>query len=223
MKLRLLTTLFLLMLLGFQNCAKVTEAQSQSLPLEMNLSGFKVRIAGRAVLQKNLPIAIQLLESQLKQIETLVPRIADLKNSVEFWITDSHWQSSAMVYHPSAEWLAQHSMDPQMAKGVEIVDINAFINVLKTDTQPMIVLHELAHAYHHQILKANSPEIHFAFKNAVSQGIYETAYAMTNEQEYFAELTEAFYGKNDYFPFTRFDLKSFDPTGFQALQGIWEL
>ena len=47
------------------------------------------------------------------------------------------------------------------------------------------------------------------------------AYAATNYKEYFAELTEAYFGKNDFFPFNRVDLKKYDPTGYQLMQDVW--
>ena len=47
------------------------------------------------------------------------------------------------------------------------------------------------------------------------------AYAATNYKEYFADLTEAYFGKNDFFPFTGADLKQYDPTGYQLMQEAW--
>jgi hypothetical protein len=43
----------------------------------------------------------------------------------------------------------------------------------------------------------------------------------TNYKEYFAELTEAYFGKNDFFPFERADLKKYDPTGYKLMQDVW--
>ena len=44
---------------------------------------------------------------------------------------------------------------------------------------------------------------------------------MTNPQEYFAENTEAFFSRNDFFPFTRAELKKHDPETFALLQRLW--
>jgi hypothetical protein len=44
---------------------------------------------------------------------------------------------------------------------------------------------------------------------------------MTNPQEYFAESTEAFFGRNDFFPFTRDELKKHDPGMFDLLGQLW--
>jgi Mlc titration factor MtfA (ptsG expression regulator) len=49
----------------------------------------------------------------------------------------------------------------------------------------------------------------------------ERAYAMTTPQEYFAECTEAYFSRNDFFPFTRDELKQHDPEMFALLEKLW--
>ena len=44
---------------------------------------------------------------------------------------------------------------------------------------------------------------------------------MTNPQEYFAESTEAFFGRNDFFPFTREELRRHDPEMAKLLERVW--
>jgi hypothetical protein len=48
------------------------------------------------------------------------------------------------------------------------------------------------------------------------------AYALNNDQEYFAELTEAYFGTNDFYPFVRPEVEQFDPVGFAMLKSAWE-
>jgi len=48
-------------------------------------------------------------------------------------------------------------------------------------------------------------------------------YAMNNEMEYFAELTEAFFGFNDFYPFSRDQLKAHDPDGYSMIDVAWGL
>ena len=66
----------------------------------------------------------------------------------------------------------------------------------------------------------------------MNQGTYESvedcvgsggnrAYALTNEQEYFAEITEAFFWENDYYPFNRDDLYAHDSVGAEMLEVAW--
>ena len=49
---------------------------------------------------------------------------------------------------------------------------------------------------------------------------FEKAYAMTSPQEYFAESTEAFFSRNDFFPFTRAELEKHDLEMFELLKKL---
>ena len=51
--------------------------------------------------------------------------------------------------------------------------------------------------------------------------IKDKAYAMSNHKEYFAESTEAFFGKNDFFPFDRAELEKHDPGVIEVLKKAW--
>lgn len=213
--------------------SNTTEANGKSSPSLMEIQGFNIHIQPKASANMRIGEVLQKLSDELNRLETVAPRVFELKSSVEFWITDDQWQTSAMAYHSSSSWLNLNNMNGDMANGIEIVNLEAFIRSFTNNSQPMIVLHELAHAYHHQVLDWNSSEIAMAFQNASVSGDYQSvprfdvsgplgpAYAITNEREYFAELTESYFGKNDYFPFTRSDLEKFDPIGFYALQSIW--
>jgi dipeptidyl-peptidase-4 len=98
---------------------------------------------------------------------------------------------------------------------------------------PVIVLHELAHAYHYQVLGFDNALIKTAFERARNSGSYEVvlrndgnkekAYALTNAQEYFAESTEAYFGRNDFFPFDRAELQQHDPAMVKVLQEVWQV
>jgi hypothetical protein len=45
---------------------------------------------------------------------------------------------------------------------------------------------------------------------------------LTNEKEFFAEMTEAYFGVNDFFPFTRAELHDSEPDIYVLLREIWE-
>ena len=49
----------------------------------------------------------------------------------------------------------------------------------------------------------------------------ERSYAMTNPMEYFAESTEAYFSRNDFFPFTRDDLEKHDPEMARLIANLW--
>ena len=44
---------------------------------------------------------------------------------------------------------------------------------------------------------------------------------MENDQEYFAELSEAFFGTNDFYPFVRAELREHDAEAYRAVKELW--
>ena len=52
-------------------------------------------------------------------------------------------------------------------------------------------------------------------------GSEKRAYALTNPMEYFAEASEAFFGKNDFYPFDRAELAKHDPALEAILVKAW--
>jgi len=50
---------------------------------------------------------------------------------------------------------------------------------------------------------------------------FEVAYGMNNPMEYFAETTEAYFSRNDFFPFVKSELKKHDPEMFDLLTELW--
>ena len=58
-------------------------------------------------------------------------------------------------------------------------------------------------------------------KDAAGKVHWDRAYAMTNPMEYFAEGTEAFFSRNDFFPFNRDELRQHDPGLDALLSRLW--
>ena len=55
-----------------------------------------------------------------------------------------------MCYHVSKDWLQANGMNPEKAGCVELANCKNFLSW--TQQQPWMVLHELAHGYHDQVL-----------------------------------------------------------------------
>jgi len=174
--------------------------------------------------------ALALLEQKLSEIARLVPKtaLAHLRK-VPLWLGVNDGHGPCAEYHISEEWLAVNGYNVHKAKAVEIGSAATFLSW--SQDQPMMILHELAHAYHDQVLGQGHSGILAAYQAAVAGGKYdavarnngrtERAYALSNEQEYFAEATEAYFGQNDYFPFNRAELKRHDPEVFRLLERVW--
>jgi hypothetical protein len=172
------------------------------------------------------------LTSQLDSISRVVPDapLAAIRK-VKIWVHTTSPGTVCMAYHPGADWLREHGMEPAMAKCVEIGSASKFVSW--TYEQPWMVLHELAHAYHDQVLPRgfDNPDVKAAYAEAMLAKRYESvrhwdgamvrAYAATNEREYFAECTEAYFGTNDFFPFVRGELMNADPDGYALMKKEW--
>lgn len=181
--------------------------------------------------------ALQVVREHLAQIVKVVPAPAVMQlRKVPLWVSPEYPGIGPKAeYHPGEGWLRENGRNPAMVKGVEFTNVPIIDR--ETKRMPVFVLHELAHAYHDQVLGFGNAEIKAAFDRAVAAKSYENvershvedgrpnsvqrAYAATNEREYFAETTEAFFGRNDFFPFNREDLAKHDPEMFGLLAKVW--
>ncbi len=176
--------------------------------------------------------ALRMLADHLHRIALLVdPEPLENLRRVEIWIEVSNPVLKPMQYHPSRKWLIDHGHDPRLEKKVHIPHAGELLKRHTLLKHPMVVLHELAHGYHDQVLSFDHVEIRAAYENACEQGLYEDVllftgarvrhYALTNHKEYFAEATEAYFYRNDFYPFVRAELREYDPVGYQVLERIW--
>jgi len=174
---------------------------------------------------------LTLLRHQLYQIRRKVPARAVAKlRKVTIWVEEKEPHHPCMAYHPDANWLRAHNMNPDKARCVEVANARNFLSW--TREQPWMVLHELTHAYHHRFLGGyGNPEILAAYKRATKAKLYdsvlringrtERAYAAKNQMEYFAENSEAFFGTNDFYPFVSAEVKQHDPKMYKLLEKLW--
>jgi hypothetical protein len=174
--------------------------------------------------------ALHLLDSRLYEIQRMVPEpaCAELRK-VPIWLGVDDGHAPCAEYHPSREWLEANGYNPAKAKCVEIGCAQKFVEWSKQ--QPMMVLHELAHAYQDRVLGDDIPALREAYEAALAGGKYDAvlcldrstrrAYAMENVKEYFAELSESYFGTNDFYPFVRAELEKHDPQGYRVLQELW--
>ena len=128
------------------------------------------------------------------------------------------------------EWLSINGYNTDKVGAVEISNARIFLND-STRLNAHAAVHELAHA--RQFFLEETADLDFIgpFESAVASGNYESVeyatgiflepYALTNYKEYFAELSEAYFGTNDYFPFNRSELQSFDPIGYEMVHQAW--
>lgn len=179
---------------------------------------------------------MKLVASQLAIVAKVVPAPAlkELRRVTIYLSPEYPGIQPRGEYHPGADWLRENGRDPEMVKGVEISNLS--ILKQEIDRMPVFLLHELAHAYHDRVLGFDNPRVQEAYEKAKASGKYdkverwlgtgkpirhERAYAMTNAQEYFAEGTEAYFARNDFYPFERKDLVKVDPGLAKLLGQLW--
>jgi hypothetical protein len=171
------------------------------------------------------------LESQLKRINQVVPQeVLPKLQTVRFWVEWELRPDQGLQFHWSEQWLRENGYNPEKAHDVEISSATNFVNWSR-QIQPCMALHELAHAYHLQILGEGNRAILKAYRQTMARGFYDSveynhrtmqrAYGASNEKEYFAELSEAYFGINDFFPYTRVQLRKYDPLGYQLMEEVW--
>ncbi len=196
------------------------------------IEGFEIRVDprldSRVVLRK---ATLAELGHQLYAIRRKVPAAALARlRKVTIWVS---WASKTRcaAYHPSRVWLTRNQRNPDFAHGVEIGNPATFL--AWTKQQPWMVLHELAHAYHDQVLDGGyqNPLLRAALERCKKAKLYDHVrhvngqlvrhYALTNPMEFFAEASEAYFGTNDMFPFVRGELAAHDPKTFALLAKLW--
>jgi hypothetical protein len=96
---------------------------------------------------------------------------------------------------------------------------------------PWVVLHELAHGFHDQVIGFDNPRVTAVWKKFCEKETYKSVltspghmrehYGLTNQKEFFAEMTESYFGSNDFYPFVTGELKQAEPETFALLEEIW--
>ena len=223
------------LLLTFASAAVPTPATAETADrIEKNIEGWRVSVDPKILSAENADIgneALKALANHLQRVRYIVPedRVRQLQK-LPIWIDWDH-KLGNMQYHPSRGWLEKNGHDPRLTKHVHVPRAKQLLSRSQWAKHPYVILHELAHAYHDQVMGFDQPEVITAFQAAQSAGLYEDVllftgrrvkhYALTNHKEYFAESTEAYFGVNDFFPFVRAELKEYDPRTHQLMEDIW--
>ena len=128
------------------------------------------------------PLAI--LDHQLFQI-TLVVQADKVKRlqQVPIWLDRTHGKLHPAQYHPAAEWLKENGFDAAARQVRSHPGCGEGLPAQARPTQqsreqPWMVLHELSHAYHDQVLGFDNAEIKAAWQHFVDSGKYKSVLHM---------------------------------------------
>lgn len=198
------------------------------------VEGWSIRVENK-LLEKEPQLAteaLSLAEMQLRDLTWVLPenRIKELRQ-VTIVLDLDRPRIKGLQYHPSLGWLKKNGHALDLHKVVHIPQAQSYVDLKRSNVQPWVMLHEMAHAWHDQIVTFEDPEILAAYQAAVKSKKYDQVlhmngklrrhYALTNHKEYFAEGTEAYIGTNDFYPFVRPELKEHDPEFYNILKKIW--
>ena len=219
-------------------CARAFAAEKPPIPTAhttRNIEGWTVRVDDRLLHGDGTAMgerAIKLLTARLVAITIVVPEKALAKlRAINIELDLDYGDLRIMQYHPDAGWLKAHGYSETLAKCVHIPGAEEFLSPFENHRMPWVVLHELAHGYHDQVLGFDEPRIHAAWEKFRDSGKYKSVltspgsmrehYGLTNQKEFFAEMTESYFGSNDFYPFVTGELKQAEPDIFALMAEIW--
>lgn len=205
---------------------------------EYEIRGWKVHI--EKTLKDELDRIIVKMEEGFDNFIDSVPSdlLTELRKTA-FWVSQENNyplreadNGGTIAFHEDVNFLIQHELDTRMVQGVHVINpIAVFYTNEILSWGPYVFLHELAHAYEFKNRQRLNVIQHY--NAAMDKGLYTNvptredpdvmgpAYASVNEKEWFAELTEAYFGVNDYFPKTRDELKTYDPESYDFIEKAW--
>ena len=198
----------------------ITDSHNKRVFKVEDVEGWKLLINTEVIKTEEWPITKRIISNQLFGMKRFLKDevIKDLQK-IKIYIDIKQKGKAGAEYHPDKKWLIDNGFSPEKAKCVEISNINHFLNIV--GYQPWIMLHELMHGYHDQVLGFDNKEIENLYNSALKAGKYGQVthilgmkvkhYSSTNSREYFAESTEAYFGTNDYYPFVKVELNEYDP------------
>jgi hypothetical protein len=200
------------------------------------IEGWTVRVDDRLLTAPDDELgarAMRFLGAKLADIKAVVPADKVKKLQAVTIVLDlTHGGLGPMQYHPDAGWLKAHGYSPELARCVHLPRAADVATPRNVREQPWVILHELAHAYHDQVLGFDDPRVRETFEAYRKGGRGEKVlrhdgrrvrhYALTDHKEFFAEMTESYFGSNDFFPFNRAELKEAEPETYDLMASVWE-
>lgn len=201
---------------------------------QREMLGFTLMLSPDLMLRpKERDAVYKELEKQFTNIRgVLSAEQLEVVRQPRIWIEwDNPALDSPSAFLGSPEWIRMKNINPEKLFCIEINNTRRFLTSAQR-AQPWLVMHELAHVWHFKTLGQFHPGIMKAYADAMDAKLYDSvpytegvkkkrAYAAKNHIEYFAELTEAWFGKNDYYPFVRSELKQHDPQGYNLMLEVW--
>lgn len=176
-------------------------------------------------------LALKILSQRLHRIILRLPEKPRIEmQKVPIYLDRAHPLGNAH-FHPGKKWLVDHGYDPAMTEAVHLTHVGILLNDGRQPDVGDVVLHELTHAYHFKVLGFEHEGILEGYQvfcdsqkfDAVTypNGRQRPHYGLMNHKEFFAEMTETFFTKNNSYPFNRTELMLYHPESYRLMSQIW--
>jgi hypothetical protein len=151
--------------------AEVVGAHARTI---QNVEGWNVLVDDRLLGEPFEGIgtkAIKFLEAKLFEITVIVPaeQLKQLQ-AVTIVLDEECGGLTSMQYHPSAGWLKANGYSRELARCVHLPRASDLPTARNINEQPFVILHELAHAYHDQVLGFDQAQIIAAYEQFKASG-----------------------------------------------------
>lgn len=221
--------------MGAQAASDPQDAPKPTSRTSRVIEGWQVRIDDRLLQAPNDELGTRILKSleqRLANIKAVVrPHCLAKLQGFSIVLDMTHGKLKPMQYHSEVDWLKENGYAADLVNCVHIPMAAELLEPRQINVQPWCVLHELVHAYHDQVLGFDEARIRDAFTRYKASGHGDSAllitgervrhYGLTNQMEFFAEMSEAYFGTNDFYPFNRAELMVAEPEIYQLLLTLW--
>jgi hypothetical protein len=198
---------------------------------KIQIKGWAVRISPqlrelRAYSRKML----ELLEYKLYLIDIYMSdNSLDKLKTIPIWLELEDNAVPYLAYHRCKNTLKAKGLNPDKLNAIEIGSSDNFTEW--QEFQKYILLRYMAYAYYDKYLQDQKGRIDSAYSKTLKNGKYTSVLrfdgkkvrhpALNNAKEYFARMTESYYGLGDHYPFIQFELHQYDPDTCDLMTELW--
>ncbi len=173
---------------------------------------------------------LDLLEYKLYLIDIYMPAGSlDKLKTIPIWLELESNAVPYIAYHCCKTNLKAKGLNPDKLNAIEIGSSRNFQSW--QEFQKFILLRYLAYAYYDKYLQDQKKQIDSAYTNTLKSGKYTSVLrfdgkkvrhpALSSAREYFASMTESYYGLSDHYPFIQFELRQYDPNTCDLMTELW--
>ncbi len=210
------------------------EYHNYSFRIYEEIRGYSIRVIAEKKLIDESP---KILETAAKKLEMSVGKaifsfpehVRHEFDDVKFYLFNG--EESRTRSRKGGQWYFRKGniTSARFDDSIVIRSVKDYINLYSNERAALTAAHELSHAYYYYHRNRIYGAINKAFKNAENKGLYtnvklksgsilKKGYAVTNQREYFAELSKTFNIGNYYSPFNASELEVYDPVGYRVIK-----